>query len=279
MKKVFLCFILLLNLAITCAQKDFTFVFLPDLHLNSESGSVDNFTKVASQINALNPDFILTGGDMIYTAKSVNDQKAEALFNLMDKELKMFKAPVYLTMGNHETVGITKESGIDSSNPEWGKRMYEKRYNKRYYSFTFSGWKFFVLDGIEIREKDKDYTTGVDREQIEWIEKELGKTDTKMPVVISIHTPLINPHAMTEPGTVAVSLNSGEVLKAFINHNLRIVLMGHTHLYMNLYVNGIHFISGGSAGYSTDADPFDKGFACVRVRNNAEEIEFIKKSR
>jgi hypothetical protein len=46
-----------------------------------------------------------------------------------------------------------------------------------------------------------------------------------------------------------------------------------------LYVNGIHYISGGSAGYSTDADPFDKGFACVRVRNNAEEIEFIKKSR
>jgi UDP-2,3-diacylglucosamine pyrophosphatase LpxH len=276
MKKLLLCLLFILNLAIAGAQKDFTFIFLPDLHLNNESGSRDNFEKVASQINALHPDFILTGGDMIYTAKSVNDEKAEALFSLMDIELKMFKSPVYLTMGNHETVGITKESGINSSNPMWGKRMYEKRYNERYYAFTFSGWKFFVLDGIEIREKEKDYTQGVDKEQLEWIQKELSTTDIKMPVVISMHTPLINPHAMTEPGINAVSANSGEVLKSFRNHNLRIVLMGHTHLYMNLYVDGIHYISGGSAGYSTDADPFDKGFACVRVRNNIEEIEFIK---
>jgi UDP-2,3-diacylglucosamine pyrophosphatase LpxH len=259
--------------------QNFTFVYLPDIHLNPDSLVSSAFDRMVSSVNRLHPDFVLTGGDMIYTAKTVNEQKAAVLFDYMDAKFKKFRMPVYFTMGNHETVGITKESGIDSSYPLWGKRMYENRYNKRYYSFIFSGWKFFVLDGIKIRETEKDYTQGVDAEQIEWIKKELSSTDRNMPIVISMHTPLINPHAMTEPGTMAISENSGEVLKSFKDHNLRIVLMGHTHLYMNLYVAGIHYISGGSTGYSTDEDSFDKGFTRIRVKNNKEGIEFIKISR
>lgn len=279
MKKTCAIFIFVLQVAILSGQKDFTFVYLPDLHLQPVQLVIKDFEKVASQVNSINPDFILTGGDMIYTAKNVNDKKALVLFGLMDKEFKLFKAPVRLTMGNHENVGITKESGIDKSNPMWGKKMYEKRYNKRYYTFTYNGWKFFVLDGIKIQEKEKDYTTGVDSDQIEWIKEQLNATDRRMPVIISIHSPLINPNAVTDSKSEVLSANSEEVLKLFKDHNLKIVLQGHNHVYMNLYIGGIHYISGGSASYSTDSDSFDDGFILVKVRNNAEEIEFIKKQK
>ena len=273
MKRKLLSLLLFIQVAILFGQQDFSFAFLPDLHLRPDSAVLGNFERLSENLNALNTDFVLTGGDMIYTAKSVNDKKATALFDLMDKEFELLNMPVYLTMGNHENVGITEESGIDKSNPMWGKRMYEKRYNSRYYSFTKEGWKFFILDGIKILEKEKNYTQGVDSIQIEWMKDELKKTDKETPIIISIHTPLINPHAMRESDSKALSSNAEAVLNLFEDHDLRIVLQGHNHTYMNLYIHGIHYISGGSTMYGTSQ--MENGFILVKVKNGTEEIQFI----
>jgi len=256
---------------------DFTFVYLSDLHIRPDSVVLEKFHWLSAELNRLHPDFVLTGGDMIYTAKNMDDKKATALFDLMDKELAKLQMPVYYTMGNHETVGITRESGIDSGNAMWGKRMYEKRYNSRYYSFDYKGWKFFILDGIEIREETGDYTSGVDSVQINWIRDELGKVSRETPIIISIHTPLINPHAIESSDISALSMNSETVLNLFKDHNLRLVLEGHTHMYMNLYFHGIHYISGGSTQYGTD--PMDDGYILVTVKDGNEESEFIPTHR
>ena len=273
LKRIILSLVFLLQITLLFAQKNFSFVFLPDLHLRPDSSVLATFDRVSGQINRLKPSFALTGGDMIYTAKSVDDKKAEILFDLMDSQLKKLKMPVFLTMGNHETVGITAESGIDSSNPMWGERMYEKRYNESYYTFNYSGWKFFILDGIRIREKEKDYTSGVDPEQIEWLKSELSSTDINTPIVLVIHTPLINPHAISDSNADALSRNSEDVLDLFSKHDLRIVLQGHNHIYMNLFINGIHYISGGSSAYGTR--PEDNGFILVKIKKSAEKITFI----
>jgi 3',5'-cyclic-AMP phosphodiesterase len=274
MKSIKLCILLILRISLIYGQQDFSFVFLPDLHLQPDSQVISRFEKIASQVNAIHPDFVLTGGDMIYTAKNINDKKASVLFDLMDKEFKLFTIPVYLTMGNHETVGITGESGIDKTNPMWGKQMYRKRYTKPYYSFLFKGWKFFVLDGIKILEKERNYTQGVDSMQIEWIKDELSRTDKDVPIVISIHTPLINPHAITDSKSQALSSNSESVMNCFENHNLKMVLQGHNHIYMNLLMNDIHYISGGSTSYGTD--PVNDGFLFVKIADNKEKSEFIQ---
>jgi Icc protein len=273
MKRIMMCIVLILKLLFVYAQNDFSFAYLPDLHIQQDSMVISRFERVAAQVNTLHPDFILTGGDMIYTAKNVDDKKAKILFDLMDKEFKLFRMPVYLTMGNHEIVGITQESGIDKSNPNWGKQMYENRYTRRFYSFYYKGWKFFILDGIRILEKEKNYTQGVDSVQIDWIRDELLKTDKDVPIVISIHTPLINPNAVSDSKLQALSVNSETVLNLFKEHDLRIVLQGHNHIYMNLYINTIYYISGGSTSYGTDQ--FNDGFVLVKVRDRNETIEFI----
>jgi 3',5'-cyclic-AMP phosphodiesterase len=273
-KRPLLIIFLVLQTALISAQKDFSFVYLPDLHLRPDSLVIGNFERLASQINRIHPDFVLTGGDMIYTAKNVNDDKAKILFDLMDKEFRLFKMPVHMTMGNHENVGITVESGIDSTNANWGKKMYIKRYNDRYYTFIFNGWKFFVLDGVKILVQQKNYTEGVDSVQIEWIKKELMATDKMMPIVISIHPPLVNPEGITNPASRVISSNGSTILSLFKDYNLKTVLEGHTHRYMFLYVNGIYYISGGSSSYGTD--PFDFGFIKVDIKDNIENIKFLK---
>jgi len=274
MKRINFCLILILQITLLFGQKNFSFVYLPDIHLQPDSAVLAGFRQIATQVNRLRPDFVLTGGDMIYTAKNVDDKKAANLFELMDTEFRQFKMPVYLTMGNHENVGITAESGIDKTNPNWGKQMYESRYTKRYYTFEYNGWKFLVLDGIKILEKEKNYTQGIDSLQIAWIKNELSQTDKKTPLVISIHPPFVNPHAVTSSDTKVMSSETEAVLALFRDHNLKIILEGHTHLYMDLYFNGTRYISGGSTAFGTD--PMNFGFMLVKIKNDNEDFRFIK---
>ena len=41
-------------------------------------------------------------------------------------------------------------------------------------------------------------------------------------------------------------MNARQVLELFRGHNLRLVLQGHLHYFEDIYVNGIHFITGGA---------------------------------
>lgn len=274
MKRVVVLLIYAIYSGICFGQKDFSFVFLPDMHLRPDSGIGANFDLLAGQINKLGPDFIITGGDMIYTAKNVDEKKAKVLFNFMESKFHEFNMPLYYTIGNHEIVGVLSESGMEISHPLWGKGMYEKLYGKRYRTFTHSGWKFFLLDGIRILEKERNYSQGVDSMQIEWLKNELQLTDKNTPVIVSIHTPLLNPHAIKDSKSQLLSKNSETVLNLFRDHNLKIVLEGHTHLYMNLFFDGVHYISGGSTSYASDLGNSD-GFIMVNVKNNVEDIQFI----
>ena len=275
MYKQVISFLFIIIITLASCRNEFSFVFLPDIHLNPDSLVERNFDNLTSSVNKLKPDFIITGGDMIYTAKNLDDRKAAALFGFMDRKFRDFRMPVYYTMGNHETVGILEESGMDISHPMWGKGMYEKLYGKRYYSFTYDGWKFFILDGIKVLEKERNYTQGVDSLQVEWIKDELMSTGESTPLVISIHTPLVNPHAIENSQNQLLSDRTESILALFKEHNLKMVLEGHTHLYMNLLFEGIHYISGGSASYTTDDNIQHRGFVLVRVKRGKESIIFI----
>ncbi len=273
MKKNLLLISLLLQ-AILLPAQNFSFVYLPDIHLRPDSKVSTGFDKMVTVVNKLHPDFVLTGGDMIYTAKSVDGKKAEVLFDYMDKKFESFRMPVYMTMGNHENVGITAESGIDKTDQDWGKQMFERRYHKRYYSFIYDGWKFFVIDGIKIREQEKDYTQGIDAEQIDWLKHELDLTDTVMPVIISMHTLFVNPHNVISTASGPVSPVCDSVLKIFGKHNLKLVLEGHTHLFMDLSFGGISYLSGGSSEVNTD--PVHHGFYIIKVKKLDQDHLFIK---
>ena len=47
-------------------QEDaFSFAFLTDIHLQPEKHAVEGFRLAIDTINKLNPDFVLTGGDLV----------------------------------------------------------------------------------------------------------------------------------------------------------------------------------------------------------------------
>ena len=264
-------------------SESFSFVFLTDIHLQPELNATKGFKQAIDSINKYNPDFCITGGDLIMDALGQSYTRSDSLFNLYLETVKGITSPVYNTMGNHDIYGIYTKSKADPSNPEYGEKMFENRIGKSYYSFEYKGWKFFVINSVEDTKKSR-YIGLIDDQQIGWLKDELSKTDPKTPLVITTHIPFITAFKQKYYGSTLgndstlVVYNSKEVIDLFKGHNLKLVLQGHLHTIEDIYIDGVHFITGGSIcgkwwnGANMD---FEEGFMYFTVNGENFDWKYI----
>jgi Icc protein len=288
--KKFIAIIAISLLVISCskktenkqAQEQFTFAFLTDIHLQPELNAVEGFKQAIDTVNKLNPDFVITGGDLVMDAMDVSYGRADSLYNLYLDVAKGFNMPVYNTIGNHEHFGLYRRAEVDTGFSEFGKKMYEKRIGPRYYSFDYKGWHFMILDAVGIKE-DEGYIGLIDDKEIEWIKSDLKKTSKNTPVALSVHIPFITVQTQLTEGSMAstpkglVITNARDVLLLFLDYNLKLVLQGHLHFLEDIYVNeDVHFITGGAVcgrwwENKPESTP-EEGFLMVYV--DGEEIDW-----
>lgn len=283
MKKILLILVLLFPV-FTFAQSPFRFVFITDMHLQPERNAPQGFRKAIDKINELNPDFVLTGGDNIMDALGVDKDRMNLQFNLLDSMLNFFKMPVYTTIGNHDVFGIYPKSGIEQSDPEYGKVVYENKFAKRYYSFDHKGVHYLILDGISVNEEKRKYYGRVDSEQMEWIKSDLSVVDKKTPIVVSIHIPLMTvfgqiiQSATTANDSSYVIANGKEVIELFKDHNLKLVLQGHLHFLEEISLYGATFITVGALSGKWWQGPnmdIEEGFLLVDFDGKNFSYEYI----
>jgi Icc protein len=162
----------------TTEEDGFSFAFLTDIHLQPEKAAVAGFRQAIDSVNKLNPDFVITGGDLVMDALDQTYGRVDSLYDLYIEVSGELNMPVYNTVGNHEVYGWHRtEEGIES-NPEFGKKMFESKMGERFYSFDHKGWHFIILDAI-YRSEEGHYIGKIDQEQQEWLKGDLGKTDKK----------------------------------------------------------------------------------------------------
>lgn len=266
-------------------DEGFSFAFLTDIHLQPEHGARVGFQWAIREVNKRNPDFVLTGGDLVMDVLNQSYGRADSLYKLYKKLSMKFKMPVYNTMGNHEVYGWQRfEEGIEQ-HPEFGKLMYEQRIGTRYYSFDHQGWHFMVLDAMYLLERGS-YTGKIDQEQMDWIIGDLNQLDMDTPIAISVHFPFISSAFQIGMGSRAkipegtVTSNSREVLALFSEYNLKLVLQGHLHYLEDIYVqNQVHFITGGSVSgkwwnNNADSKP-EEGFVMVHIKGEELSWEYV----
>jgi Icc protein len=258
-------------------DEDFTFAFLTDIHLMPELDAEAGFQKAIDTVNRLDPDFVITGGDLVKDALNQTYGRSDSLFKLYIKMSEGFRMPVYNTIGNHDIYGWEREEEGIEKHPEYGKTMYEQRIGERYYSFDYKSWHFMLLDGMCHRESGSYYGK-IDDEQIRWIREDLEKTGKETPIIVSTHIPFLTVQTQLEKGALASTPahlaieNSREVLLLFWEYNLKLVLQGHLHFLEDINVNDqVHFITGGAVSgqwWNTDPDyPVQEGFLLVHVRD------------
>ena len=262
----------------------FTFAFLTDIHLEPERNAIRGFQMAIDEVNKLSPDFVLTGGDLVFDAMNAKEKRADSLFNIYIEAIRNLKVPFYNTIGNHDLFGISGESGISTDNPMYGTKMYEAKLGKKYYSFEHKGWKFFVLRSVQITQ-DRQYTGAIDSAQMAWLREELASTDKSIPLVIVTHMPFITSISQLKNGSMAanpdglVVRNSKQVLDLFKQHNLKLVLQGHLHIVEDIYTHGIHFITGGAVSANWWQGPLDgmnEGFMLLSIKGDNISWNYIE---
>ena len=121
----------------------------------------------------------------------------------------------------------------------------------------------------------------VDAEQKEWLRGELEKTDRTSPIILSVHVPFLSVHYPFIEGRYTSTdtfSNFKEIWDMFTNHNLRLVLQGHMHIYEEIMVNNIQFITGGAVSGAWWDGPYygtEEGYLMVHITGDDISWEYI----
>lgn len=264
-------------------NKDFTFIFMSDIHYHEKNDAPRALNIVIDTINSMKPDLVLVGGDIIYDVMRQTDEEAEELSKLFLKQMERLEAPIYYAIGNHEHFALYNRD-IDEKHPLFGKRYYERFYGERFYSFDHKGWHFITLDNMEIN--DRKYIGKVDSIQMEWLKNDLESVSESTPIVIMAHVPLITTLSQyygggTKANTNRLAIeNTNDVLKLFKDKNLKLVLQGHIHYFEALNVlNKTTFISAPSLSgkwWLGKQHDIEEGFIRIDVKGNEFEYHYIE---
>jgi 3',5'-cyclic-AMP phosphodiesterase len=257
--------------------ESFTFLFITDTHIQPELNATIGTDMAFKQARAIKADFAINGGDHVFDALGVPKQRALALYDLYGKTEQDLGLKVYHTLGNHDVLGIYPASGTSPTDPLYGKKFYEDRFGKAYYSFDHKGHHFIVLDSIGITD-DRAYEGRVDSAQLQWLAADLAALPSGTPIIVSVHIPLVTafdsyvaiPSSLAPHHGLSV-INSAEVIHLFEGHNVLGVLQGHTHINERVEWKGIPYITSGAVcgnWWQGTRMGTPEGFTVVTVANN-----------
>jgi predicted MPP superfamily phosphohydrolase len=144
---------------LSCNEKNNSFkvAFLTDIHVQGELDADKAFLAAIKKVNKINPDFVITGNDLIMDALNQSYERSDSLYNLYSSLSDSFNMPVYNTIGNHEVFGLYKTSGVDTTHPEYGKKMFMNRIGNRksFTSVDHKGWHFIMIDAVGFTDERK----------------------------------------------------------------------------------------------------------------------------
>ena len=207
----------------TSSQDQITFVAMGDSRSNPEI-----FTKIMEQTTDVNPDFIISMGDLVEVGAEYSEWN-DFYFSVV----KDFVAstPLVSTLGDHET------NGDDGELFRYFLRK-DETVDKQWFSFDYGTAHFISLD----------YRFENDPEMIDWFIKDISTANKKWNFVY-MHRGAYN------FGGHRTDWGREFWPDLFSKYNVDIVFAGHSHLYERFYpvrskdvANAVTYITTGGAG-------------------------------
>jgi len=237
------------------AADKFYFIVMGDNRGAKALEQPEVFKQIIREVNLLNPDLVIIGGDLIYGYTSDT--------GLIKREWQNFKhivseldAPYYLVVGNHDVWD------------EVSQQIYLEECGPLYYSFDYKGCHFIVLD-TEIPGQ-VNYITG---EQLQWLKGDLEHHKDATHIFVFMHRPVWAYEGT--PGKVWMH----DIHPLLVKYGVDIVFSGHWHVYEIDYRDGIRYVITGGAGAPIGEYPqvgdFHHYLLCT-VDGESVEIAVIK---
>lgn len=250
------------------------FIFLTDTHIQPELNAAEGCGMCFAKVRSFQADFAVQGGDHVFDVLGSGRKRARLLYDLYADTEQRLGLKMRHTVGNHDVFGIYRNSGVEPTDAQYGKKMYEDHFGATYYSFDHKGYHFIVLDSIQPT-LDRSWEARIDARQIEWLKKDLASVAPQTPILVVVHVPLVTGAASylaPRPGkeNQLYVMNAFEVLPLFAGHNVLAMLQGHIHINEVVNFRGIPYVTSGAVcgnwWHGTRLGT-PEGFTVVSLRN------------
>ena len=273
MKRLSILLTYLLLAYLANAQGKFSFAFFTDLHMNAneKANSFKGLEQAISVAKKSKVDFILTGGDNadVDAMKAEQKENGISLFQRLKDITDNSGLKWFFTIGNHDRYW--------HSDGEYGTGLYSTYFGKPYYSYEHKGWKFIVLNSTEVLNGKYN----INDVQKKWLASELEKTPVNQPIIVSTHVPFLSLYYPVLEGKYTDAdtfKNQMEIRSMFDKHNLKLVLQGHQHLYEEIKVKGVQYITAGAISanwWSGNFHGTEEGFLKVNLDKDSFTWEYV----
>lgn len=201
------------------------FVQISDSHIGRSPQQALNLKAVVTQINEIDPSFVLFTGDL-------TDHGAEEEYILLKSLLLDLTMPYYCVPGDNDIVDYEAQGG--------DLQRYHDQLGDDYYAFYFQGLNIIGINNC--------FDLALDEDQLIWLEQELQKGG---PEIIFGHRAFLdyqNGQPFSRAGTVLSLFDSADVLM-YVN--------GNDHVHAEHTVNDIHHVWCDNLSYAHDGDPYN----------------------
>jgi len=197
------------SLQANIAPDQFQFAIISDRTGGHRAGV---FSRAVQQINLLQPEFVMSVGDLIEgSPKEDQNQKEWTEFNGYVKQLQM---PFFYIPGNHDANNKVKAG------------VWKEAYGRRNFSFVYKNCLFVGLNTSDedTEADDKAYAkTRIGTRQREWLKAELAKNSQVRWTFIFLHHPLWNFKDLDKNGWLQV--------EDILTDRQYTVFAGHVHVF------------------------------------------------
>ncbi len=229
---------------------------ITDVHLKNDLGAPAKFIKCLHHVQQQTPkvNFILDGGDVVFDMNKENISAIDAQWNLhLNTMRNECFLPTFYALGNHD-IWWNENTKVDTF---YGKKysMAKLELDKPYYSFQKNGWKFIILDSTHLDIDQTWYIGKLGEEQFNWLETELKSTDSKIPVLVMSHIPILTALLMIEDDIVNkwtmlggdMHTDTAKIINLFYQYpNVKLALSGHLHMRDKVVYNNVTYLCNGA---------------------------------
>lgn len=238
-------------------------IFFTDTHTQPELKAGEGTALAMAKIKSLKPDLCIQGGDHCFDLAAVPRDRSLMLLDLYTRtEQALNGLPIHHVIGNHDILGRVPASGVTPTDPLYGKKAFEQRFNTRTYrSFNERGYHFILLDSIQIT-PEREFDAMIDPAQLIWLAADLAATPPGTPIVVVSHVPLVSAAPQYSPPDDKAAKaqayqaltnlhgflvgNSRQTIDLFEGHHVIAVLQGHTHINEAVFWRDVPYVTSGA---------------------------------
>ncbi len=183
------------------------------------------FSQAVEQLNLLQPEFVLSVGDLVegYKKKEQADRLAEEWKEFQGYVHKL-QMPFFYVPGNHDVANAL------------GEEVWREKFGRRYYHFVYRNVLFLLLNADDPPGKQG----GIGSEQLAYFKRALEDNRGVRWTIVALHRPLwVNPGAAT---------NGWQDMEALLASRPYTVFAGHEHRFQKFVRNGRNYYQLATTG-------------------------------